>query len=135
LRKIKTCDTLKRVSIFLSARELKIILARSLAPITALLVSIEGNQHKIMSAVDDKIAIVQASVAKFGTDLKAEIDGLKAEIALGGDTAERLSALDNIAAQLQGLDALAVAATPAPPASNAASTEPAPAPEAVQAAS
>lgn len=83
-----------------------------------------------MSAVDDKITAVQAALNKFAADFKAEVDGLKAEIAAGSDTTARMTALDGLVTQIQGLDASAVADTPAPVATGTqaapATTEPAP---------
>lgn len=93
-----------------------------LVPIKAILIRIEGNTKHIMSQVDDGIAAVKAAVTKLGGDMQAEIDGLKAEIAAGADTAPRLTALSDLVTQLQGLDATAIASTPAAATTSGATT-------------
>jgi hypothetical protein len=74
----------------------------------------EEKVNAFMSKTDDGIALIQSTLNKFATDLQAEFTALKNEIANGVDTAPRLAAIQAIVAQVQGLDASAIANTPVP---------------------
>jgi hypothetical protein len=88
-----------------------------------LLLEIHRNQEKIMSALSDGIAAVQASLSKLQTDNAKAFSDLEAAVAAGDptDVANAVSALSAINTALQSMDTAALAADPA----NAA---PAPAP-------
>lgn len=62
-----------------------------------------------MSALDDKLAAVQAAITQLGTDLTAAIADLKAKIGTGEPTTAQLAALDAIATSLTNLDVQAKA--------------------------
>lgn len=80
--------------------------------------AILATQEKMMSALSDGIAALQATLTKLQTDNAKAFADLQAAVAAGdpADVAAAVTALGTINTTLQGMDAAAIAADPVPPA-------------------